>query len=180
MRGAAIVSSVVLLLLAAACSSNSASGPSDATADDVTIRLSPTGYPCGPAASATDCFSSTYCLQSTVAGQIVSGSCQDLTAACPPGGDADVPDCTCVEHNAGLTGCTCSAQSGELVLTCPVQEAGIVEAGLDATVDAGADAGVDAAPDSAVEASVEAGEAGVAVEAGAEAGSEAGPDAPTD
>jgi hypothetical protein len=167
----------LLLLLAVACSSNSVSGPSDATADDVTIRPSPTGYPCGPTASPTYCFAATYCLQSTLAGQIVSGSCQDLTPACPPGGDADVPDCTCVERSVGLSGCTCAASSGELVLTCPLQEAGIIEAGLDASVDAAADAGPDAAPDSASESSVEA---GAAVDAGAEAGSEAGPDAPTD
>jgi hypothetical protein len=171
MRGAAC--SCLLLVLAAACSSNSAAGPNDAAAADVSLHPSPTGYPCGPAASATDCFAATYCLQSTVGGQVVSGSCQDLTPACPPGGDADVPDCTCVEQNAGLKGCTCSTQSGELVLTCPVQEAGVVEAGLDAT----ADAGVDAGPDSATDASVEA---GLGVEAGAEAGSEAGPDATAD
>ncbi len=172
MRGAA--SSCLVLLLVVACSSNSASGPTDAAAGDVTIRPSPTGYPCGPTASAIDCFSATYCLQSTVGGQIVSGSCQDLTPACPPGGDADVPDCACVEQNAGLTGCTCSTSSGELALTCPVQEAGVIEGGLDASVDAGLDAG----PDSAIEAAVDAAEAGV--EAGMESGSEAGPDATAD
>ncbi len=178
MRGAAIASCLFLL---AACSSNSATGPSDAAADDVTVRPSPTGHPCGPAASATYCFAATYCLQSTVAGQVVSGSCQDLTPACPPGGDANVPDCACVEQSTRLTGCTCSVQTGELVLTCPLQEAGVAEAGLDANAnvdasdatDASADAGVDAAVDSAIE-------GGASVEAGADTGTEAGRDAATD
>jgi len=180
MRGAVSFSLLSLALLAAACSTASSS-PTDAATDDVTVRPSPGGYPCGNAAGTTYCFAATYCLQSTVAGRIVSGSCQDLTPACPPAGDADLPDCTCVEHTAGLSGCTCSTASGELVLTCPVQEAGVLEAGLDATVDATLDAGADAGSDSAIEASVEAGfavEAGI--DAGAEAGAEAGPDAATD
>jgi hypothetical protein len=165
MRGTA--SSCLLLLVCVACSSSASSGPSDAAASDVTLQPSPTGYPCGPVASAIDCFAATYCLQSTVGGQIVSGSCQDLTPACPPGGDADLPDCACVEDNAGLTGCRCSTQSGQLVLTCPVQDAGHVgvDAGVDATLDATEETGPESGADSAGEAAV--------LEAGAETGVDA-------
>jgi hypothetical protein len=164
MRGARIVSllpALVVVAAAAACSTTS-SAPSDASADDVTLRPSPTGYPCGSleAGSSTSyCFAATYCLLSTVAGQVVSSSCQDFTPACPPGGDADLPDCTCVAQNAGLTGCSCAIDQGELVLTCPLQDAATPiapDAGLDARAEGGADAALDAPLEAALEAGLEA------------------------
>ena len=177
MRGARIVT---FLAAAAACSTTS-SAPSDASVEDVTIRPSPTGYPCGSltAGSSTSyCFAATYCLLSTVAGKVVSNSCQDFTPACPPGGDADLPDCTCVAQNAGLTGCSCAIDQGELVVTCPLQDAGTPiapDAGVDASLETGADGGLDAPFEAALEAGLEA-----AVEASTEAAVEASLDAVVD
>jgi hypothetical protein len=176
MRAAAIS---LLLLLATACSTAS-TAPSDGGSDATKSDPSPGGYPCGTGAagsSTTYCYVSTFCLQSTVSGQIVSGTCLDLTAACPPGGDADLPDCACVEQSAGLTGCTCSSQQDELVLTCPLSDGGsstIPDAG------ASADAGIDAPADAPAEAMADAGLAEAASDASADAPAEATADAMAD
>jgi hypothetical protein len=173
-RAAAIC---LLVLLAAACSTNS-NGPSDAGSDSTVSDPSPGGYPCGTGAagsSTTYCYVSTFCLQSTVSGQIVSGTCIDLTPACPPGGDADLPDCSCVERAASLTGCTCSSQQGELVLTCPLSDGGGAPIPDASTV---ADASIDAPADAPAEALADAGLPEAATDAPAEATTDAEIDAP--